>query len=439
MFNIKEWKPSLKAAVKRLEDSIITLSGPAIAVSGIIAGIDLVTGGTMFKDIAWLSLTWAICLLLTLDFQVLMLGAKAKRIYTATGKGWKRKALEIFVTVAIAAAISSVSVQMQSIIARSQATTVYTDRSGQQHTRTLTIEEATEQMGINPVALIWERSALVLILIFMSGWLRDEESRRQDDQSQAPAAPDYNQIAEQLKDQLAPQIAALKANIIAEIKPLIPAPLNYQQLARTIAPLLPEPEPAPALDYGAIAQALAPLLPTPEPGPTEAPALDYRQLAREIAPLLEPRLTEIRRVIVEEVKQLTPQIAAPTIEASTNGHHRPGTLPNGTPLTGTLPNTQEQERQATTSASDQRRSQDEQEETDEQRDARLERAYQELHTANNGKRVSGRQLAEKARANRAYCNKWLQEHHPENEPGNSQHQDTEEVEAVTEALAAVTH
>src|SRR5215475_8573540 len=130
----KEWKPSLKAAVNRLENSIITISGPAIAISGIIAGIDLLTGGSMFKDIAWLSLTWAICLLLTLDFQVLMLGAKAKRIYNNNGKSGKRKCGEIVMIVAIAAAISSVSVQMQSIIARTQTVTTYTDQHGEIHT-----------------------------------------------------------------------------------------------------------------------------------------------------------------------------------------------------------------------------------------------------------------------------------------------------------------
>src|SRR5579863_7584759 len=110
--------PTLKNAVTHLENAIITLSGPAIAISGIIAGIDLLTGGSMFKNVGWLSLTWAICLLLTLDFQVLMLGARAKQIYNGSKDGWK-KFFEILAIVAIAAAISYVSVQMQSIIARS--------------------------------------------------------------------------------------------------------------------------------------------------------------------------------------------------------------------------------------------------------------------------------------------------------------------------------
>jgi hypothetical protein len=196
---------SLKTAVTRLENAIITLSGTALAISGIIAGIDLLTGGSMFKNISWLSLTWAICLLLTLDFQVLVLGTRAKRIYNGGKDTWK-KCFEILAIIAIAAAISYVSIQMQSIIARSQ--TVVTDRSGQAHT--ISIDQATRDMGINPIALIWERSSLVLILIFLSGCLRDEERGNGEEQPQpqvqanAPAQAgsqcsiviDYTKLAE---------------------------------------------------------------------------------------------------------------------------------------------------------------------------------------------------------------------------------------------------
>jgi hypothetical protein len=58
-------------------------------------------------------------------------------------------------------------------------------------------------MGINPIALIWERSSLVLILIFMSGWLRDEEGNAEEQpQPQAASVPqqtiviDYTKLAE---------------------------------------------------------------------------------------------------------------------------------------------------------------------------------------------------------------------------------------------------
>lgn len=50
----------LKHSVNRLEDAIITLSGPCLAVSGILAGVDLVTGGHMMQSVGWLSLAWAI-------------------------------------------------------------------------------------------------------------------------------------------------------------------------------------------------------------------------------------------------------------------------------------------------------------------------------------------------------------------------------------------
>jgi len=177
---------SLKGAVTRLENAIVTLSGTALAISGIIAGIDLLTGGSMFRNVGWLSLTWAICLLLTLDFQVLVLGSHAKRIYNGDKHACK-KFFEILAIIAIAAAISYVSIQMQSIIARSQAIVTSTDSRGHQTTHTTSIDQATKDMGINPIALIWERSSLVLVLIFMSGCLREEQAE-QKEQPQAQAS-----------------------------------------------------------------------------------------------------------------------------------------------------------------------------------------------------------------------------------------------------------
>jgi hypothetical protein len=220
----------------------------------------------------------------------------------------------------------------------------------------------------------------------------------------APAL-DYNQIARAIAPLMAPQLNGLRATIIAEIRPLIvaPEPLNYQQLAQQIAPLVaPGTAPEP-LDYRAIARAIAPLLPEPEPVQT----LDYGAIAQFIAPLLKPQFLEARRFIIEEVKAIVPQLAAPAAAL-----------------------------QIEAGATDQ--SQDtEPGETAEQRDTRLEAAYQELRRATGGKRVSGRQLADRAKANRTYCTKWLQEWHPENEAGatrngtgaTDQNQDTEPVPA----------
>ncbi len=158
--------PPLNETIHTLEDSIITLSGPALAISGIIAGVDLVTGGNMLKSVGWLALAWAICLLLTLDFQVLALGARAHRVYLSKKDMW-RKIIEIVLAILVAGAISFVSIQMQSIIARSNSVTP-----------ALSIDAATIQMGINPIALIWERSSLVLVLIFLSGWFREDDTEQ---------------------------------------------------------------------------------------------------------------------------------------------------------------------------------------------------------------------------------------------------------------------
>lgn len=167
---------SLKDATNTLEDSIITLSGPALAISGIIAGVDLLTGGTWMQAWPWLTFAWAVTLLLSLDFQVLSLGARVHKVYLSNKGGW-RKVGEIVIAVLIAAAISFVSIQMQSIIARSNSV------AG------LSIADATAQLGINPIWLIWQRSALVLVLIFMSGWFREEQVRQDGAANETPETP----------------------------------------------------------------------------------------------------------------------------------------------------------------------------------------------------------------------------------------------------------
>ena len=47
---------SLRKAVYALEDAVITLSGPALAVSGIIAGVDLLTGAPCSR--MWAGSRW---------------------------------------------------------------------------------------------------------------------------------------------------------------------------------------------------------------------------------------------------------------------------------------------------------------------------------------------------------------------------------------------
>ena len=154
-------KFSLKRSVAGLEDAIIVISGPALAISGIIAGVDLVTGGHLLTQVGWLTLAWAITLLLTLDFQVLALGVRGMRVYQSN-KQTARKVVEVVLIILIAAAISFVSIQMQSIIARVNA-------------EGISIDHAAVQLGVNMVALTWERSTLVLVLIFLSGWLREAD------------------------------------------------------------------------------------------------------------------------------------------------------------------------------------------------------------------------------------------------------------------------
>ncbi len=194
---------TLKSSVAQLEDAIITISGPALAVSGIIAGVDLVTGGNILRSIWWLSLVWAITLLLTLDFQVLALGVRAHRVYASNKGGW-RKFAEIALAFIIAASISYVSIQMQSIIARVNA-------------EGIGIDQAAMQLGINTIWLIWERSSLVLVLIFISGWLREH------DEEQEQPAPSISEDAMQVILAKLAKLDTLEQTIIEVTQPQLPA------------------------------------------------------------------------------------------------------------------------------------------------------------------------------------------------------------------------
>jgi transposase len=221
------WRaPSLKHAVATLEDGIIVLSGPALAISGIIAGVDLVTGGNVLKSISWLGLVWAITLLLTLDFQVLALGVRAHRVYSS-GKHAGQKVVEILLVVLIAAAISFVSIQMQSIIARVNA------EAG------LSIDQAAAQLGINTIALIWERSTLVLVLIFMSGWLREHPEEQAQPLAPPPAPAPHPAISEETVQLILARLATLDRweQALAAQQQTQTGPVSISEQARAVRQL----------------------------------------------------------------------------------------------------------------------------------------------------------------------------------------------------------
>lgn len=160
---LKEW-------VHTFEDHIIVLSGPALATSGIIAGLDILTNSiikTSFPALGQaMGMIWAVCLMLTLDFQVLTLGVRVRNVWQgANNRHMAWNVADTIVSVVIALALSFVSTQMGSIFAK-----MLSDPS-------LTLATAQQALGIDPNTLIYERSAMVLLLIFMSGWLRDEQSQ----------------------------------------------------------------------------------------------------------------------------------------------------------------------------------------------------------------------------------------------------------------------
>lgn len=212
-------KRTLKQVVRSLEENIITISGPALAISGVIAGIDVLTAGiikTYFPIVGnILGVTWAICLMLTLDFQVLTLGVKASRVYRDAKKKTLQKLCEMLLAVIFACAIGFVSVQMGTIFAQSLGTNY-------------TIEQAEAKLGINPTALFYERSAMVMLLIFMSGWLRDVEEKADENATQAVPTPLQGQQSSELADALK-QIAEMNRQTLASMQAM-----QQQQMQVTI-------------------------------------------------------------------------------------------------------------------------------------------------------------------------------------------------------------
>lgn len=219
-------KVSLKQGVAGLEDAIIVLSGPALAISGIIAGVDLVTGGNILRSMPQFTLAWAITLLLSLDFNILALGVRAHRVYSSNNRRGQ-KVLEILLMVAIAAAISYVSIQMQSIIARVSA-------------EGITIDQAAAQMGVNLIALTWERSTLVLVLIFMSGWLREHDTANPPAPVQAaapaPITPPLDELIDRLDARYHERMEALYQRTVETVR------ISIEQATNPQLPALPAPE-----------------------------------------------------------------------------------------------------------------------------------------------------------------------------------------------------
>jgi hypothetical protein len=259
----------LKAAVHKLEDAIIVVSGPALAVSGILAGVDLLTGGNMLKDAGWLTLAWAITLMLSLDFQVLTLGVRAKRIYLSD-KANRRKTAEIILACIIAAGIAFVSVQMQSIIARSNGVGI-------------SVEQATLQLGINPIWLVWERSALVLFLIFLAGWFRESETVKQTvSQPETPTSEEVVQaLLANLEQSIMEKLAAYQVQVNEMQEQLLAIPEHTVSIGET-----PETESDGASLQAAIAGVLV-----------DTPTLS----SREIAERLQRSHSTVYRAMKQEV------------------------------------------------------------------------------------------------------------------------------------------
>ncbi len=196
-----------------------------------------------------------------------------------------------------------------------------------------------------------------------------------------------------------------------------PAMPDYQEIARHLKTMFPQPTPAPQIDYQEIARTITPLI--------AAPQVDHQEIARHIAPMLE---ATFKATIVREIKAtvapiagppVSPQIEArasscktlgPVIEATTEGHK--STKARTTKRdTGPLPK-----------ATIESQSQDEATDTH-SAEEKLEAAYQQLIA--EGKRISGRALAPLARVNKNRAAQWLRATYPETITEGQGQQDSE--------------
>jgi len=159
-----------------------------------------------------------------------------------------------------------------------------------------------------------------------------------------PALPTPEELALSLVPLLVPHLTEMRASILAEVQRSVPQ-VNYQEIAQSLVPLLPVPM---------------------------VPAIDHEAIARAVTPLLSPAFVEVRRTIIEEVKG----IVVPQVEAGRQ--HTVAQI-------GTTISTSE--------------------ESDKNRDTRLELAYQTL--IQEGKRPSANALYVLANCNRKAAQEWL--------------------------------
>jgi hypothetical protein len=152
--------------------------------------------------------------------------------------------------------------------------------------------------------------------------------------------------------------------------------------------------PAPALDYQELARHIAPLLPkTPEP------QLDHKAIAAQIAPLFEATIVrEIKAIATVAGPAPAPQIEAKATSQKATSKATTKRQPEAT-----------QDSEATDN-----RSQDE----------RLEATYQTMLT--EGAKVSGRALAQRAHVSRDYTSPWLKAR----TGGQNDERDTDEHDAI---------
>lgn len=145
--------PQISGFLTWIESLITLISGPMLTVGGIIALVDLLTDGALQVNVPWILYLWAISQAIGVDGQ--LIGSAAKSARMAFEKRWPSFLFE-FLLMALLGYIALL------------ATIVF----GYQQTFHLTTTQALARLGMDSVSWLWQRSAVAVFLIMLSGWRR---------------------------------------------------------------------------------------------------------------------------------------------------------------------------------------------------------------------------------------------------------------------------
>lgn len=146
----------ISAFLRWLEELAAHVSGPALTIGLGIALVDLLTDGKLLATVPALLFGWAIAQAIGVDGQLVGASAKAGRAWRA-GRYWVVAGYLLLVL-----ALGYVAMIASLVFASQQAYGISTSA-------------ALSRLGMDATAWLWQRCALAVFLVILSGFLRFEE------------------------------------------------------------------------------------------------------------------------------------------------------------------------------------------------------------------------------------------------------------------------